>query len=165
MGPSQTWPSRGRSFFTDRETRDVGGGIILWRGYFQSVRPAIDRMLVNIDISTGVMYKPGTLINLALEFLGKPGEPNALARRWLPERERMRLQQFISGLKVTTPHNEHNPGRLRLVKKLTRESAQERSFEVADGQSITVAQYFQERLNRPLRFPDVICVEVCVSFS
>ena len=73
----------------------------------------------------------------------------------------MRLQQFISGLKVTTPHN---PGRERLVKKLSRESARDRSFEVADGQSMTVAQYFQERLNRPLRFPDVICVEVRVSF-
>ncbi|KAI0248860.1 Piwi domain-containing protein [Lactifluus subvellereus] len=161
MGPSQRYPFRGRSFFTDRETRDIGGGIVLWRGYFQSVRPAIDRMLVNIDISTGPMYKPGTLINLALEFLRMAGEPNALApRRGFPERERMRLQQFVSGLKVTTPHNEHNPGRQRLVKKLSRESARDLSFEVADGQSITVAQYFQERLNRPLRFPDVICVEL-----
>jgi eukaryotic translation initiation factor 2C len=73
MGPSQKFPSRGRSFFTDRETWDIGGGYILWRGYFQSVRPAINRMLVNIDIATGVMYKPGALMDLALEFLKENG--------------------------------------------------------------------------------------------
>ncbi|KAH9970612.1 hypothetical protein BGW80DRAFT_1446937 [Lactifluus volemus] len=77
-----------------------------------------------------------------------------------PDRERMRLQQFLSGLKVTTPHNEHDPGRQRLVKKLSRQGARDVSFETADGQSMTVADYFQDRLNGPLRFPDVICVEL-----
>jgi eukaryotic translation initiation factor 2C len=30
---------------------------VLWRGYFQSVRPAPGRMVINIDISTGTMFK------------------------------------------------------------------------------------------------------------
>jgi eukaryotic translation initiation factor 2C len=105
-------------------------------------------------------------MDLALEFLGLVGQPNRLApRRGLPERERMRLQQFISGLKVTTPHNQHDPGRRRMVKKLSRVGAREISFDIEDGGSMTVAEYFQHRLNGPLQFPDVICVEVCVCFS
>ena len=30
-----------RYFFTDQETRTIPGGVVPWRGYFQSVRPAI----------------------------------------------------------------------------------------------------------------------------
>ena len=167
MGPNLKYPFNVRSFFTDRETRDIGGGIVLWRGYFQSVRPAIGRMVINIDISTGAMYMPGPLIGLALAVLGKPGNPNALApRQGLPDRERIRLQRFITpGLKITTSYDQRDPNqdpRPRGVKKLSKEGARDLRFELTGGQMTTVADYFRQKLNRPLRFPDVICVEVCM---
>jgi eukaryotic translation initiation factor 2C len=56
MEPSMNFPFNIRSFFTPRETKDIGGGLELWRGYFQSVRPAPGRMLINMDIATGAMY-------------------------------------------------------------------------------------------------------------
>ena len=76
--PFLKYPFNVRSFFTREDQRDIGGGIVLWRGYFQSVRPAVGRMLINIDISTGMMYKPGPLIGLCLDFLGK-NNPDFLA--------------------------------------------------------------------------------------
>jgi eukaryotic translation initiation factor 2C len=168
MGPNLRWPFNVRSFFTDRETSDIGGGIVLWRGYFQSVRPAIGRMLINVDISTGAMYMPGPLIGLALAVLGRPGNPNALApRQSLPDRERIHLQRFISGIKITTSHGQRDRGqqnpRPRVVKKLSKEGARDLSFELDNGQRITVADYFRGVLNQPLRYPDIICVEVCAS--
>lgn len=167
MGPNLRYPFNVRSFFTDRETRDIGGGIVLWRGYFQSVRPAIGRMVINIDISTGAMYMPGPLIDLALAVLGQ-GSPNALApRKGLPDRERIRLQRFITpGLKITTTYDQRDPNqapRPRGIKKLSKVGAQDLTFELTGGQTTTVADYFRGKLNRPLRFPDVICVEVCMS--
>ncbi|KAI9448014.1 argonaute-like protein [Lactarius indigo] len=165
MGPNLRYPFNVRSFFTDRETRDIGGGIVLWRGYFQSVRPAIGRMVINIDISTGAMYMPGPLIDVALAILGRPGNPNALApRQGLPDRERIRLQRFITpGLKITTTYDQRDPNqapRPRGVKKLSKEGARDLTFELTGGQTTTVADYFRQKLNRPLRFPDVICVEL-----
>ncbi|KAN0132399.1 Piwi domain containing protein [Lactarius tabidus] len=161
MAPNQRYPHNARSFFTERIRRDIGGGIVLWRGYFQSVRPAIGRILINVDTATGVMYKPGRLIDLALEFLGRSGQPNALAPRFgLPERKRMELQHFLSGIKVTTPHSPHHHGRTRLVKKLTRLGARDLTFELDEGQTMTVADFFRTRYNRTLVFPDVICVEL-----
>jgi eukaryotic translation initiation factor 2C len=160
MAPSLRYPSNARSFFTDQDTKSIGGGIVLWRGYFQSVRPAINKLLINIDISTGAMYQPGDFISLALEFLGRSGQPNALApSHGLPDRERLRLQQFIMGIKVTTPYHTHNPNRQRLVKRLTRESAQDRRFDIGNGETMTVMEYFHSQ-NIPLQFPDLICVEV-----
>ena len=58
------------SFFTNAEMTDVGGGIMLWCGYFQSILPAICRMLINVDISTAAMDREGPLLNVCLAFLG-----------------------------------------------------------------------------------------------
>ena len=168
MAPNLIYPFNVRSFFTDRETRDIGGGIVLWRGYFQSVRPAIGRMLINVDISTGAMYKPGPLILLALDVLGlPPNQPDALAPRrgrGLPDRERVRLQRFLTGIKITTSHGQRDPARQgprpRVVKRLSKEGAKDLTFELGNGQQTTVADYFRGVLAAPLRHPDVICVEV-----
>jgi eukaryotic translation initiation factor 2C len=160
MAPSMRYPSNARSFFTDQETKTIPGGVVLWRGYFQSMRPAINRLLININISTGAMYQPGRLIDLCLNFIGRKGRPDALAASRLPDRERLRLQNFLKGIKVTTPYRTHNPNRQRLVKRLTRESARDRRFEIEDGHTVSVMQYFHTQLNIRLQFPDLICVEV-----
>lgn len=165
MEPTMKYPFNVRSFFTDRETKDIGGGLILWRGYFQSVRPAIGRLLVNVDISTGTMYKQGPLLDLCLNFLGKPGQYNILSpRKGMPDRERIRLQRFITGIRIMTTYSGERVRKTpRVVKKLSSAGASDLSFTMRDGTTMTVAQYFQKLLNRPLRFPDNICIEVCVS--
>lgn len=166
MEPSLKYPFNVRSFFTDQETKDIGSGMILWRGYFQSVRPAVGRMLINIDISTGVMYKSGPLIDLCLDFLGKPGNPAFLSpQRGLPERERHRLGRFLTNIRIITANPKtgqanvraHNP---RVIKRLSTQSAKDLRFTMSDGKTQTVADYFRTAYSRPLRFPDLLCVEV-----
>lgn len=160
------YPFNNRSFFTGQEIRPIGGGIVLWRGYFQSLRPAIDRMLINVNTSTSAMYRPGNLMDLALEFLNKPGRPDALEPgHGLLDNERLRLQEFILGIKVIAPPRTSDTDAKHLIKKLTREGSRERKFSIGDGQIMTVAQYFQDLLNIPLQYPDVICVVVCATFS
>ncbi|KAI0255719.1 Piwi domain-containing protein [Lactifluus subvellereus] len=142
---------------------DIGGGMVLWRGYFQSVRPAIDRLLINVDISTSVMYSPGPLIDLALAVLHRPGNPNALAPRHdLPDGDRIRLERFLSGIQITTSHGDSGcqMQRPRVVVGLSKMGARDLTLELGNGQQTTVADYFWTVLDRPLRFPDVICVEL-----
>jgi eukaryotic translation initiation factor 2C len=164
MQPSIDFPSNKNSFFPYQDPRPIGAGIELWRGFFQSVRPAIGRMLINVDISTGVMYRSGSLIDLALDFLGRSGSPNVLSpRHGLPDRERRRLQQFISGLKITTPYRARDPNRRRMVDKLTRDSARDHTFEDGEGRTMTILEYFRDKLNILLQYPDLICVEVRIT--
>ncbi|CAL1700780.1 unnamed protein product [Somion occarium] len=165
MEPTKNYPFNVRSFFTPREQKDIGGGLVLWRGYFQSVRPAIGKMLINIDISTGTMYKEGPLLNICLEFFNRGNDPNILApARGLPERERLRLQRFISGVRVmTNAANQGQQGRTRtprVVKKLSSAGANSLSFTMREGGTMTVAQYFARTYNRPLQHPAILCVEV-----
>ncbi|KAG6896605.1 hypothetical protein C0992_007128 [Termitomyces sp. T32_za158] len=161
MDPSEKYPFNVRSFFTDKETKNIGMGIVLWRGFFQSVRPGIGRMLINVDISTGMMYRPGNLIDLCLDFFGKQN-PNVLApSQGMPDRERLRLQRFLVGVKVVTPHTASSRPNAppRIIKKLSAAGANALTFNL-NGRRTTVADYFRSQGNQPLRFPANICVEV-----
>ncbi|KAF8993952.1 Piwi domain-containing protein [Cyathus striatus] len=126
----------------------IGGGFELWRGFFQSVRPTIGRVLVNVDISTAMMFKSGPLIGLA----------------GLPDRERLRLQKFLVGVCVIveTERNTGGAPRKRAIKGLSKVGADQIMFP-HDGQNISVAQYFQRKFGRALQFPKILCVELGTS--
>lgn len=147
-----------RSFFTGTEIKAVGQGIELWRGYFQSIRPTIGRVILNVDIATGLCYLRGPLINLALEFFQKT-DPNVLApSRGLPDAQRLRLQRFISGIRVRVkPAKANLPTRIVSIQKLSREGARDYRFPLREGGEMTVADYFHRTSNRPLDFPLVMC--------
>jgi len=160
MRPNEKYPFNVRSFFTPQGKRAIGNGIELWHGYFQSVRPTQNRMYINLDIATGIMYKDGPLTDLCLEFFGRPNpQPNMLSpRAGFPDRERLRLQRFLSGVRVITTHG----GRTRtyVIKKITPEGANARTFTTREGQTLTVANYFRTVLGKSLQFPDIVCIEV-----
>ncbi|GJE88331.1 protein argonaute [Phanerochaete sordida] len=167
--PTSRYPFNSRSFFPGNETRDIGGGIVLWRGLFQSVRPAVGRMLVNVDISTGMMYKPGPLISLCFEMLGRRAagaNPNMLApTRGLSDSDRRRLSRMVAGAKVYVTSGSGNQSRApRTVTRLTQHGASGEHFDLrlenGGTRRMSVAEYFQRVCNRTLRYPDILCAEV-----
>lgn len=168
MGPNLRFPFNTRSFFTDEGSRPIGGGMELWRGYFQSIRPSQGKMYLNVDIATGIMFKKGDLIGLCLEYLNSR-DPRKLAPQkrandgGLTDRERISLQRFITNLRVLTNHSGRT--QIRPIKKLTPQGANEIRFNLRDGTSTTVADYFRKELNRPLKFPNLICIEVGHKFE
>ncbi|OBZ65206.1 hypothetical protein A0H81_14808 [Grifola frondosa] len=44
-----------RSLFINTRARDIGRGLQAWRGFSQSVRPAIGRLLINVDLSNAAL--------------------------------------------------------------------------------------------------------------
>lgn len=159
MEPSLKYPFNVRSFFNDDEKKEIGGGLHLWRGYFQSVRPAIGRLLINIDISTACMYRPGKLIDLCLDFLGRPGDIKLLER--IGDRDRLRLQRFIANLRVITETTSKEARLPRVVKGLSSTGADRMTFKMRDtGESLTVADYFKRARNKGLQYPKLPCIQV-----
>ena len=159
MEPNQIHPFNRRSFYIPDGRKDIGGGIELWRGIFQSVRPTVGRLIVNIDLSTGMMFKEGPLLNLCIDFFGRAPNtsPNAiLAGTGIRDIERHKLQKFLSGVRVkvsTTGDKE------RVIRGLSKEGADKLTFKTQEGVQMTVAQYFQS-LGRPVLYPAVICALV-----
>ena len=160
MEPYQSHPFNKRSFYVPDGKKDIGGGIELWRGIFQSVRPTVDRLIVNIDLSTGMMYKEGPLLHLCIDFFGRPRNtsPNdILAESNIRDIEKIRLQKFLSGVRIRVTRTTGD--RQRVVRGLSREGAATLTFTTREGAQMTVAKYFQS-LGVHLQYPSVICAVV-----
>ncbi|TEB24718.1 hypothetical protein FA13DRAFT_1907530, partial [Coprinellus micaceus] len=101
MEPNMNFPFNTRSFFIEGlEKRAIGAGLELWRGLFQSFRPGPEKVFINVDIATGLMYRQGPLIGLCLEVIGQ-SNPNYLSpQQGLPDHIRMKLERFIKGVQV-----------------------------------------------------------------
>ncbi|KAF9559498.1 argonaute-like protein [Agrocybe pediades] len=159
MAPNQIYPHNKRSFFTPQERRDIGNGIELWRGIFQSIRPAIGRLILTVDLATAALYKEGPLMRLCLEHIGNPQlrPQNLSPAHGLALQDRLRLQKFVSGLKVTSRTTGDKP---RTIRGLSDQGADTIRFtNQTTGTSMTVAHYFAS-IGMPLQFPSVICVKI-----
>jgi len=158
------YPFNIRSFFTPDEIKDIGMGIVLWRGYFQSVRPAVGRMLVNVDISTGTMYKPGNVLDICLELLGlKYRDIAALHAGNLNQRDALQMSRFLLNVRVWSNVDRNIPP--RSVKRiLVREDASTTFSLNRDGQpprTITVAVRIVTTLYE-ITLTDVDIVHFCL---
>ncbi|KAJ7628809.1 argonaute-like protein [Roridomyces roridus] len=153
--PSQRFPNRGRSFYTQEGSQPIGGGLVLWRGYFQSVRPARYGLLINVDIATGVMYQSGHLIDLCRAFLGVP--VSQLSGNLDPRMKRA-LSVFLFGVRVRCT-NAAGGTRTYSIRRLG-PPANQVTFTLQGGVTTTVANYFQQINNHPLSYPHLLCVEV-----
>lgn len=69
--PSMKYTPVGRSFFSAPEGYDhpLGGGREVWFGFHQSVRPAMWKMMLNIDVSATAFYKAQPVIQFMCEVL------------------------------------------------------------------------------------------------
>jgi eukaryotic translation initiation factor 2C len=101
MLPRKKYPANSRSFFTPEGRESLGSGIEVWRGYFQSLRPSIGRLLLNVDISAAAMYRSGPLIDLCMEFLGLSSIVQLLPRN-LSEAQKRSLSNFLQPVLITT---------------------------------------------------------------
>ncbi|XP_013929826.1 PREDICTED: protein TBRG4-like [Thamnophis sirtalis] len=94
----------GRSFFSPPEGyyHPLGGGREVWFGFHQSVRPAMWKMMLNIDVSATAFYKAQPVIEFMCEVLDIRNideQPKPLT-----DSQRVRFTKEIKGLKVEVTH-------------------------------------------------------------
>ncbi|KAG8947289.1 hypothetical protein FRC04_010865 [Tulasnella sp. 424] len=160
MFPSENprYASNARSFFVPDGKKALGLGVTLWNGYFQSVRPTAGKMVVNIDVSTGMMYTPGPLMDICLEVLKKPrGAYHAL--EYLHENDRKALSKYLNRLKIHTTHNPEMTFKARTLKEVLPTNSIETTFKT-EGKTMTVKQYYEETYRKSLNYPKIPCVRL-----
>ena len=85
-----------------QHTRSIGerSPFLLHRGFFQSIRPVSGQLMMNIDITTGVMFKGGPLIEVCMAILGINN-----IRELQGKQKRDILRRFLKNLtfKMTRP--------------------------------------------------------------
>jgi len=63
-----------------RQNYELGGGLEALRGYYSSVRPAVGRLILNVNVTSGAFYKPLRLVDLLQQFGGGLDQQSAFIR-------------------------------------------------------------------------------------
>ncbi|KAL0948418.1 hypothetical protein HGRIS_010999 [Hohenbuehelia grisea] len=135
---------RNRFFFRSAMTpASLGGGLEAWKGFYTSVRPAHNQLMVNVNVCTTAFYTPGNLADAMMSFRNSSfgARPNV----------------FVKGVRIKTAHL----GYRKTVKSLSNKTARTYSFDCAEfGGQITVEKYFQKKYQIKLQHPDMPLVDV-----
>ncbi|CAG8594399.1 4778_t:CDS:10 [Diversispora eburnea] len=156
--PSMMNTTVGRSFYTNRGSRPLFGGAEVWQGYYQSARPTLGRIIINIDVSATAFFEAGSLLEMVTKILGRRTPEDF--RRGITERDSQKIERSLKGVKIRVMHRGDAASRRRYrIIGLTRTPANQTRFSVND-QPTDVAAYFNSAYQRRLNFAHLPCVIV-----
>ncbi|TFY78278.1 hypothetical protein EWM64_g5734 [Hericium alpestre] len=151
-----------RSVFTSSETKSIGGGFDLWRGFFQSIRPVANSILINVDISTGAVYsaRDSIVSDWATAFIhaGGRGQPNVrdVAQLARGSEDWKRLKNALKHVKITALLPRGGRPRIYTIKDLE-PRAGFYQFDM-DGRMTSIMDYYKKKYGHTLRYPDLFGV-------
>ncbi|KXN90515.1 Protein argonaute 1C, partial [Leucoagaricus sp. SymC.cos] len=114
----------------------------LWRGYYQTVRPAFDKIVINVDVTIGIVLPADKLEHVSAAYL----RVNNLQqlRRLRPD-EFQRLRLFLRGVKVTVDIGSHRSKPPKVIKDVIQDVGAS-TFD-RDGETVSIARHFNETHN------------------
>jgi eukaryotic translation initiation factor 2C len=148
----------GRSFFTPPRDQilDLGDGLELWYGFFQSAILGW-KPFVNIDVAHKGFPKAKDVVDIIMEVCKVS---HGDLQRGLSFLQRTDFLTYIRGLKIDYMlPNVPNSKRTYNVNGVTK-SAIEQSFKLDDGRMISVEQYFAREKKIKLMYPRLPCLHV-----
>ncbi|KAI1320706.1 Eukaryotic translation initiation factor 2C [Mortierella claussenii] len=184
--PTALYRTVGRSFFTPAGSKSLPGSVEAWRGFYQSARPALGRMLISVDVSVATFYQSGSLLEIVIKILGLRTLDD-LRRANVSSMQWARVERQLKGLRVQLTHRERAQRPFKIV-GLTKEDARNTVFKIRLGprgptapgtpspttislgqpakeppgeereEEIDVASYFQQVYNIRLNYPLLPCV-------
>ncbi|KAI5301757.1 hypothetical protein KEM56_001385 [Ascosphaera pollenicola] len=155
--------------------RDIGGGAVAFKGIYQAIKVVHPgRLCLNIDTSNTCFWAQWSLHALAKEYFGINNYPQLTAelRPVTTDRSRKASARFnmmnvrLTKLRVKADYKGCPcPDKVWTVKRYLNASAKEWEFDFKDKatgttRKITIANYFREKYNYHLQYPDLPLVEM-----
>ncbi|KZT41885.1 Piwi-domain-containing protein [Sistotremastrum suecicum HHB10207 ss-3] len=160
QAPVMIHPHTPRAIFVEHGRQELGGGLELWRGYAQSVRPVAKTLLVNLDVTATAMYQSGPLFYLIMSFVRDfEGIRNPRDLAHLSPRCQSALSKFLQGVKIQVTHLGTNPAnKMGTIQDIVPEGSQF-VFE-KDGNEMTVQNYYHAVYDIQIQHPNIIAVHL-----
>lgn len=127
---------------SDRRANESIAPLELWRGYYQTVRPAFDRMVINVDVTIGVILPADKLENICAAHLRLRNIHDL--RRLRPD-QFQKLRHFLRMIKVNVEIETHKHKSPKVIKDVVLDVGRI-TFD-RNGDTVTVAQHFLESHN------------------
>ncbi|KAF5939131.1 hypothetical protein HYC85_023390 [Camellia sinensis] len=150
----------GRSLYSSSMggAKDIGGGAIGLRGFFQSLRPTQQGLALNVDFSVTAFHESiGVIAYLQkrLEFLCDLSQRKT---RGLAGEERKEVEKALKNIRVFVCHRE-TVQRYR-VYSLTEEATENLWFPDRDGRTLRLVNYFKDHYNYDIQFRNLPCLQI-----
>lgn len=179
-GPSQSaeFLQVKRSLFKRNGQRaDLGGGIEVWRGIYQSMRLAEGKkMVVNLDVANSCFWKPSALVAAIITNSGWR-DPSEIAAKLVPIQSNgsrtanpthKALQAKFKGVVVKAQYQGNPlPQKEWKIFRFATTNAHEEKLEwkhpqtkQPTGEMLSIAQYFKRKYNTALQYPNLPLVEM-----
>lgn len=150
----------GRSLYSSSMggTKEVGGGVVGLRGFFQSLRPTQQGLALNVDFSVTAFHESIGVIpylQKRLEFLRDLSQRKT---RGLTGEERKEVEKALKNIRVFVCHRE-TVQRYRVC-SLTEEATENLWFPDRDGKKLRLVNYFKEHYNYDIQFRNLPCLQI-----
>lgn len=144
------------------EKCNLGGGLQAVRGYYSSVRPAVGRLLVNLNVTSGAFYPPMPLLALLDTFRGTLDQQETFIRMLKVEAAYQKdgaSQPFMTKNKAIVGYaKEADPVTFRVKRfgnaKEVKFRYTDRNMPNAPEREVTVANYFRQQHGITLKHPE-----------
>lgn len=170
-GPSQNprlFPVK-RSFFARQgERMDLGGSVEVFRGVYQSIRPAQgNKMVVNLDVANTCFWKPQGLLETIVQK-NSWRDANQISQKFQERAELKATEKYLKKLSVRAKYQGNlQPDKVWKIEKVADVTANTHRIDWRDpqtgketGEKISIAAYFSRRYNLTLRFPNLPLIQM-----
>ncbi|KAI5479305.1 argonaute [Pseudohyphozyma bogoriensis] len=107
LRPGVITGGQGRKFFAGNSGQGIGGGVDVLSGFFQSIRPTANGLVVNLDTAYSPFIRAGSLLDVCFAIVGRGGNhPQAAQGASGPfnHREIKQLNLVLKGARVRVTH-------------------------------------------------------------
>lgn len=158
-GPTEKCIASGRSFYSSLTgAKEIGGGAVAYRGFFQSLRQTQQGLALNVDFSVTAFHESiGVIPYLQKRFDFMHDVCQRKARCFTSE-ERKEVERALKNIRIFVCHRE-TVQRYR-VHSLTEEVTENLWFPDRDGKNLRLLHYFKDHYGYDVEYRNLPCLQI-----
>jgi eukaryotic translation initiation factor 2C len=138
--------------------KDIGGGAVGLRGFFQSLRPTQQGLALNVDFSVTAFHESIGVIPYLQKRLEFFRDLSQRKTTQLTCEERKEVEKALKNIRVFVCHRE-TVQKYR-VYGLTEEATENIWFPDRDGKNLRLMSYFKDHYNYDIQFRKLPCLQI-----
>ncbi|KAH6822432.1 Argonaute family protein [Perilla frutescens var. hirtella] len=159
-GPMEKCIASGRSFYSSLMggAKEIGGGAVAYRGFFQSLRPTQQGLALNVDFSVTAFHESIGVISYLQKRFDFMHVVCRRKARCLTIEERKEVERSLKNMRIFVCHRE-TVQRYR-VYSLTEDVTENLWFPDRDGKSLRLVNYFKDHYDYDIQYRNLPCLQI-----
>nr|XP_009411077.2 PREDICTED: protein argonaute 7 isoform X2 [Musa acuminata subsp. malaccensis] len=141
--------------------KDIGGGVVGMRGFFQSLRPTKQGLSLNVDFCVTAFHESIGIIPYLQKRCDFLRDLSHKKTRGLIGEEKREVEKALKNIRIFVCHRETDQ-RYR-VYSLTDEVTENLKFRDRDGKYLMLVDYFKDQYNHDIQFRNLPCLQISKS--